>query len=166
MTTISWKVSFNPCPLFREQCTAASSLHIPFADLKVISTMLHNNHKEMSRWDLYENEVLSGNLEWGVLHTEKFFQQNSKLLEGKDSDFRLLKRLIVLVASDDEDVASVACFDIGEFVRHYPNGKLIAKQLGAKDAIMKLIEHDHSALQRQALHCVSKMMVQNWAAVR
>jgi V-type H+-transporting ATPase subunit H len=70
------------------------------------------------------------------------------------------------VKSHDEDVASVACFDIGEFVRHYPNGKMIAKQLGAKDAIMKLIEHENIELQRNALNSVSKMLVQNWEAVR
>jgi len=135
-------------------------------DLSILSKLLHYNYKEMSRWDLYVNEVMSGSLEWGILHTEKFFKQNCRQLEGKSGDFMLLKRLIVLVKSHDEDVASVACFDIGEFVRHYPNGKMIAKQLGAKDAIMKLIEHENIELQRNALNSVSKMLVQNWEAVR
>ena len=71
--------------------------HDYFSDLASLSKMLHNNFKEMSRWDIYENEVLSGNLEWGVLHTEKFFLQNCRQLEGKDGSFMLLKRLIVLV---------------------------------------------------------------------
>ena len=53
--------------------------------------------------------------------------------------------------------------DIGEFVRHYPNGKSIAKRLGAKDAIMRLLDHENIDLQRHALHSISKMMVQNWA---
>lgn len=135
-------------------------------DIKALNKLLHDNFKEMSRWDLYENEVMSGNLEFGILHTDKFFKQNCKLLEGKEGNFKLLKRLIVLTTSDDEEVASVACFDIGEFVRHYPNGKMIAKQLGAKDAIMRLIEHENIDLQQQALHCVSKMLVQNWESVR
>ena len=117
----------------------------------------------MSRWDIYENEVLNGNLKWGVLHSEKFFKENCRKLEGKDGNFHLLKRLIALTMSDDEDVVSVACYDIGEFVRHYPNGKSIAKRLGAKDAIMRLLDHENIDLQRQALHSISKMMVQNWA---
>lgn len=71
--------------------------------------------------------------------------------------------LVMLVAGDDEDVATIACYDIGEFVRHYPNGRAIAKRLGAKDIIMQLIEHDNEELRRHALSCVSKMMVQNWA---
>lgn len=119
----------------------------------------------MSRWDIYENEVISGNLEWGILHTEKFFVQNNRQLEGKDGNFNLLKRLILLVSHDDDDVAAVACYDIGEFVRHYPNGRLIAKQLGAKDAMMKLIGHENPDLQRHALQSVSKMLVQNWASM-
>ena len=69
----------------------------------------------------------------------------------------------MLAAGDDEDVAAVACYDIGEFVRHYPNGRAIAKRLGAKDIVMQLIEHENEDLKRQALQCVSKIMVQNWA---
>jgi len=135
-------------------------------DVKELNELLHANFKEMSRWDIYENEVLNGNLKWGVLHSDKFFRENCRKLEGKDGNFHLLKRLIALVVSDDEDVASVACYDIGEFVRHYPNGRSIAKRLGAKDAIMRLIDHENIDLQRHALHSVSKMMVQNWAAMQ
>jgi V-type H+-transporting ATPase subunit H len=134
-------------------------------DVAALNKLLQINYKEMSRWDLYVNEVMTGNLEWGVLHTQKFFQQNCMQFEGENGDFMLLKRLIILVDDDDDEVASVACFDIGEFVRHYPNGRMIAKQLGAKDAIMKLIGHENSELQRHALHSVSKMMVQNWGSL-
>lgn len=117
----------------------------------------------MSRWDIYEAEVESGNLSWGILHSEKFFRENCRQLEGSDGNFHLLKVLIALASSEDDEIASVACFDIGEFVRHYPNGRSIAKRLGAKEPIMGLIEHENPDLQRQALLCVSKMMVQNWS---
>lgn len=134
-------------------------------DLKVLNKLLHDNYKEMSRWDVYENEILSGHLEWGVLHSEKFFKEHCKKLEGKNGDFYLLKNLIVLVSSNDDEISAVACYDIGEFVRHYPNGRSIAKRLGAKDAIMRLIDNENVELQRHALQSVSKMMVQNWAAM-
>ena len=117
----------------------------------------------MSRWDVYENEVQSGYLQWGVLHSEQFFRENCRKFEGENNTFNLLKTLIVLVSSEDEEVASIACYDIGEFVRHYPNGRSIAKRLGAKHAVMNLIEHENTELQRHALQSVSKMMVQNWA---
>jgi hypothetical protein len=70
--------------------------------------------------------------------------------------------LIKLAHSSDEEIAAIACFDIGEFVRHYPNGKHIAKRLGARDVVMGLIEHEDAEVQRQALLCISKLLVQNW----
>jgi hypothetical protein len=70
--------------------------------------------------------------------------------------------LIKLAHSSDEEIAAIACFDIGEFVRHYPNGKHIARRLGARDVVMGLIEHDDMEVQRQALLCISKMLVKNW----
>ena len=71
--------------------------------------------------------------------------------------------LVALTASTDEEVQSIACYDIGEFVRHYPNGRAIARSLGAKDIVMKLVDHRSKEVQRHALTAVSKMMVQNWA---
>ena len=88
------------------------------------------------------------------------------MMEGTDGDFRLLKVLIALLSSDDEEVASIACYDIGEFVRYYPNGRAIAKRLGAKELVMPLIEHANVDLQRHALQCVSKIMVQHWEFVK
>jgi len=134
-------------------------------DLEVLYKLLHENFKEMSTWDVYLAEVQSGSLEWGILHTEKFFKENAKKFEGQDGDFFILKLLVALTASNDEEVQSIACYDIGEFVRHYPNGRAIARSLGAKDIVMKLVDHSNKELQRHALTAVSKMMVQNWAAV-
>jgi V-type H+-transporting ATPase subunit H len=136
-------------------------------DVDLLHKLLHDNYKEMSRWEVYKNEVESGHLQWGSTHTEAFFKENAKLMEGSDGDFHLLKVLIALLSSNrDEEVAAVACFDIGEFVRHYPNGRAIAKRLGAKELVMPLIEHENPELQRHALQCVSKIMVHNWEYVK
>jgi len=135
------------------------------ADLDVLHKLLHDNFKEMSRWDVYLAEVQSGSLEWGFLHTEKFFKENAKNFEGPDGDFFVVKLLVALTTSNDEEVQAIACYDIGEFVRHYPNGRAIARSLGAKDIVMKLVDHPNKELQRHALTAVSKMMVQNWASV-
>jgi V-type H+-transporting ATPase subunit H len=135
-------------------------------DIKVLHKLLADNFKEMSRWEVYKNEVESGHLQWGSTHTETFFKENAKMMEGKDADFKLVKVLISLLASSDEEIAAVACHDIGEFVRFYPNGRSIAKRLGAKELVMPLIEHDNAELQRHALQCMSKMMVQNWEYVK
>ena len=115
---------------------------------------------------MWKNEVETAQLEWGSTHTAAFFKENAKMMEGKDADFNLVKILIALIASKDENVAMIACFDLGEFCRHYPNGRMIAKRLGAKDVAMSLIEHDNPELQRHALTAVSKMMVNNWEHVK
>lgn len=135
-------------------------------DIKALHKLLADNYKEMTRWEVYKNEVESGHLQWGSTHTEAFFKENARMIEGKDSDFKLLKVLIALLSSKDDEIAAIACHDIGEFVRFYPNGRAIAKRLGAKELVMPLIEHENVDLQRHALQCVSKMMVANWEYVK
>jgi len=135
-------------------------------DMQTLHKLLGENYKEMSRWEVYKSEVESGHLRWGTVHTEPFFKENARMIEGTDGDFKLLKVLIALLGSKDDDVSAIACYDIGEFVRHYPNGRSIAKRLGAKELVMPLIEHENVEVQRHALQCVSKIMVQNWAFVR
>ena len=135
-------------------------------DVTSIHKLLQENYKEMSRWEVYKNEVESGHLQWGSVHTEAFFKENARMIEGPDGDFHLLKVLIALLSSKDEEVTAIACYDVGEFVRHYPNGRAIAKRLGAKDLVMPLIEHENPELQRHALQCVSKIMVNNWEYVK
>ena len=136
-------------------------------DVTTLHKLLHDNYKELSRWEVYKTEVESGHLQWGSCHTEAFFKENARMMEGKDGDFYLVKVLITLLSnSRDEEVAAIACYDIGEFVRHYPNGRSIAKRLGAKELVMALIESDSADLQRHALQCVSKIMVQNWEHVK
>lgn len=132
------------------------------ADIDALHALLADNFNDMTRWEVYQHEVKSGQLQWGSTHTDVFFKENARLMEGKDGDFNVVKILISLLTSKDEDVAAIACFDLGEFCRHYPNGRGIAKRLGAKELAMTLIEHDNPELQRHALQCVSKMMVQNW----
>jgi V-type H+-transporting ATPase subunit H len=135
-------------------------------DVHVLHKLLTENYKEMSRWEVYKNEVESGHLQWGSTHTEAFFKENGRMMEGSDGDFHLLRILIALLSSKDEEVAAIACYDIGEFVRFYPNGKAIAKRLGAKELVMALIEHENPELQRHALQCVSKIMVNHWEYVK
>jgi len=135
-------------------------------DIDGVYKLLVENYKDMSRWEVYKNEVEKGHLQWGSTHTEAFFKENARMMEGPDGDFRLLKVLITLLSSNDEEVVAIACYDIGEFVRFYPNGRSITKRLGAKELVMPLIESENVDLQRHALQCVSKLMVQNWEYVK
>merc|ERR1711907_376059 len=59
---------------------------------------------------------------------------------------------------------SIACYDLGEFVRFYPQGKQISKTLGAKEAVMELLvcEGLDGSVKDHALSACSKMLVDSW----
>jgi len=60
---------------------------------------------------------------------------------------------------------SIACYDLGEWARFYPNGRSLVKKLGGKDIVMGLIDSENPEVARNALQCVSKIMVTNWEFV-
>jgi hypothetical protein len=62
-----------------------------------------------------------------------------------------LQRLIKLAASDDEEVAAIACY-----------GRPVAKRLGVRNIVMHLMNSSNDELKRHALLCVSKLLAQNW----
>jgi len=133
-------------------------------DVEVLYNKLMQDYHELSSFMVYAQEVKSGSLKWGVCHTEKFWKENVREMEA--DDFKLLKALVALLNSKDELVIAIACYDIGEFVRFYPNGKHIVKHIGAKDTIMDLVEHQNAEVQRHALQCISKLMVNKWEFVK
>jgi len=77
-----------------------------------------------SSFDGYETEVKSGQLEWSPVHRSvQFWQENAPRLNEKNHE--LLRILIhLLEISRDPLVLCVASFDVGEYLRHYPRGKL------------------------------------------
>lgn len=93
------------------------------ADIVFLSEKLQESIVDLSSFDEYASEVKSGRLEWSPVHrSEKFWRENAARLTEKN--YELLKILIhILESSKDPIVLSVACYDIGEFVRHYPRGK-------------------------------------------
>ena len=135
-------------------------------DVEAVYDLVMANYRELSTFERWATEVTTKQLKWGskLVHCEKFWRENCKELEKHD--FALLKALIGLLDSMENEVVAVACYDIGEFVRFYANGKSIVRNLGAKDRIMALIEHDNMEVQREALQCVSKIMVNQWEYVR
>ena len=135
-------------------------------DVDAVYSILMNNYRELSTFERWAKEVESKKLKWGskLVHGEKFWRENAKELER--NDFALLKALILLLSSDDRECVQAACYDLGEFVRFYPNGKSIVKNLGAKDLVMAKIEDEDEDVQLQALQCMSKIMVNQWDMMR
>ncbi|CAL1270361.1 unnamed protein product [Larinioides sclopetarius] len=134
-------------------------------DLEFLTQTLQTSIQDLSSFDEYSTEVKSGRLEWSPVHnSEKFWRENTPRLNEKN--YELLKILIYLLeTSKDPLVLSVAAHDIGEYVRHYPRGKHIIEGLGGKQQVMHLLSHDDPNVRYQALLCVQKLMVHNWASL-
>lgn len=130
------------------------------SDVRNLFEILMKNYRDFSTYDRWVSEVKTGNLRWGIVHTEKFWRENAKLVEH--NDFELLKELIRLLSSDSATMIAVALYDLGEWTRFYPNGRGVVKSLGGKDQAMELIGHRDPTVQMHALQCISKVMVTNW----
>mmetsp|Transcript_58188 Transcript_58188/g.142269 ORF Transcript_58188/g.142269 Transcript_58188/m.142269 type:complete len:532 (+) Transcript_58188:308-1903(+) len=70
---------------------------------------------------------------------------------------------------DDEDeeeeifeTIAICLYDLGEFARFYPKGRVVAKKFGAKKHAMQYINHRRPDIQQESLLCVSKLLVHNW----
>lgn len=115
--------------------------------------------KEISSFDKYADEVLSGTLDWTLLHKQdKFWKANASNFVAKDC--AILKALVrILEHSTDERSLEVACHDVGKFIAHYPHARGFLKPLKVKSLVMKLMVHPDPAVQKQALMCTQKIML-------
>ncbi|GJQ73548.1 VhaSFD [Trypoxylus dichotomus] len=130
-------------------------------DIEFLSEKLQASVQDLSSFDEYATEIKSGRLEWSPVHKSKFWRENAQRLNEKN--YELLRILIHhLETSKDPLVLSVASFDIGEYVRHYPRGKHIIEQLGGKQLVMQLLAHEDPNVRYEALLAVQKLMVHNW----
>jgi len=132
------------------------------SDLEALLQAMAENLIDLSSWEKYKAEVLSGNLEWSPCHkSEKFWRENVHKFDEKN--FEILGVLVNLLRTSQNNlVLAVACFDIGEFIHFHPRGRAIVRSVGAKAHIMKLMTAEDAELQKQALLCVQKLMVVNW----
>ncbi|KAL5234808.1 hypothetical protein ACI65C_002218 [Semiaphis heraclei] len=131
-------------------------------DIQFLNEHLQASVQDFSSFDGYETEVKSGQLEWSPVHRSvQFWQENAPRLNEKNHELlRILMHL--LETSKDPLVLCVASFDIGEYLKHYPRGKLIIEQLGGKHLFMQLLSHDNPNVRYEALLVVQKLMVHNW----
>lgn len=132
------------------------------SDVEFLTERLQTSVQDLSSFDEYATEIKSGRLEWSPVHkSAKFWRENAQRLNEKN--YELLRILIHLLdTSRDPLVLSVASFDIGEYVRHFPRGKHVIEQLNGKQLVMQLLGHDDPNVRYEALLAVQKLMVHNW----
>jgi V-type H+-transporting ATPase subunit H len=144
-------------------------------NIKHIEETLEKNVDDLTSWDKYRNEVLASQLEWSPPHKSvKFWQENHSKFE--EDDYLLLRKLKeILENNHDLKVLCIACWDIGEFVRVHPHGKLISKTLELKTPVMRILteaeknrdpgqndDEDAQKLAKEALTALQKLMITNW----
>jgi V-type H+-transporting ATPase subunit H len=130
-------------------------------DLKEVSDTLESHIDEITSFDDFRQEVLSGHLEWSPVHqSEKFWKEN--LSKFEQNNFYILRELIALLDSDIAQTKAIACHDLGQFVRYYPRGKRLIEDLGAKVKIIELMDFNNEEVRKHALLCTQKIMIQNW----
>lgn len=133
-------------------------------DIICVRDSLLKNFRELSSLERYEKELKSKQLTKGHLHTEKFWREHVQ--EFEKENFLLIRQLVEMLGdADNVDSIAIACYDLGEFVRFYPTGKAVCKNLEVKEALMPLLENQNENVKKEALLAVSKMMVDNWEHV-
>mmetsp|Transcript_4015 Transcript_4015/g.9457 ORF Transcript_4015/g.9457 Transcript_4015/m.9457 type:complete len:481 (-) Transcript_4015:424-1866(-) len=115
---------------------------------------------QLSTFEKYTTEVMSGQLQKSAVHNETFWRKNNTLFE-KES-YRHIRKLVELLDSKEEETLEMACYDLGEFARFHPDGRSIVTRMGAKNKIMRLMVGTREAVAKQALLCIQKLMVSNW----
>ena len=89
--------------------------------LKVVLDVLNANYDVLTSFDLYVKELETGLLHAGPRHTDEFWKENVRAFELED--FKLIKKLIECLGSEDVDTVCIACHDLGAFACYYPNGR-------------------------------------------
>lgn len=130
---------------------------------------LDRDVKILSSFEKYAQEAESGTLGWGPVHTETFWKRNANKFE--QDGYALLKHVVSLVRdSTHPETIAVACYDLGEFGRFYPEGRRIVETLDGKDYIMQRLQEDHSLkgyeqVRKHALLAIQKLLVANWEMI-
>jgi len=127
--------------------------------IKKVKQAIDITVKEVSNFDRYLQELDTGTLSWGALHTSKFWAENCSSLNK--SVVEKLKK--VLDNARDKQSMAVACNDLGEIAVFHKEGKSWIQETGAKSDVMKRMENeDDKILRREALLCCQKIMLNKW----
>lgn len=133
-------------------------------DLAYVKNILSVRLEQMSSYEQYKSELYSGQLSFdNPAHLlEEFWKENAeKLTEHNNAD---LVQLVSLLQRKDADASTlaVACSDMGKFVHHMDGGRRRADALGAKAAIMQLVEHADDNVKYYALQALAVLVSTSW----
>ena len=82
----------------------------------------------------------------------------------------MITKLAELLKDDKSQNQAIACYDLGEFCRFYPRGRMyfqsyfrVLESLHIKELIMEKARYSsEKSVREQALLALQKLMIQNW----
>lgn len=132
-------------------------------DISFLQEELSKVLQNLSSFDEYHSEIVSGKLEWSPSHqSELFWKQNCHRFAEKDNE--ILKSLTrILCTSTSNQVLSIACHDVGQYIKFCPSARDVLQSLGTKQQIMQLMNHPDSDVRYNAIMAVQKYMANIWS---
>ena len=126
----------------------------------------NENQQVFSSIDRFRTQVLRKQLRWGPCHTEEFWKENFILFDNADN-----LKLIGILANDcleegvENRIKAVACHDLGEFARFFPNGKTIVDRHNVKSKMTYLMQSKmaSSEVKKEAITCYQKILMNSWS---
>lgn len=134
--------------------------------LEDLFSYFEENQKVYSSIEKFKKQVDRKQLRWGPCHTEKFWQENAFQFDISDN-LKLIDKLVVdCLASDDDTVKAVACFDLGEFSKYYKPGKLYLDKYNIRFKMTELMgNYNVSAeVKKEAITCYQKLLMGSWSS--
>ena len=128
--------------------------------LEKLHEYFDENLKVYSSIDKLRSQVNRKQLRWGPCHTEKFWAENAFMFDIGEN-LHLIDIIVKdCLSSPDDNVKAVACFDLGEFSRCYPNGKQFLDNLEVRKRMSELLADVKvsAEVKKEAITCYQKLL--------
>jgi V-type H+-transporting ATPase subunit H len=134
--------------------------------LEALEEFFQENHQQFSSIDKLRKQVDRVQLRWGPVHTEEFWQLNCIQFDNAEN-LSIIDKLANDCLADkvDNKIKAIACFDLGEFARFFPQGKTILDNHSVRLKMTKLMQSSKSSseVKKEAITCYQKLLMNSWA---
>ena len=99
--------------------------------MEELEKVLNENYKVLkyanynylcSSYEKFKKQLTLGVMKWGPVHNDTFWSEHVMLCE--ENDFDPIKQLVILLDNGNDLTKAVACYDLGQFARYHPYGRL------------------------------------------
>lgn len=131
--------------------------------LERVAKKSESSVKEATSLDKFKREVESGSLDWTRVHTDDSFWR-AHVHDLEEDDWGPVRGLLQLLTSSSSSskTLQVAAHDLGCFAQYHPRGRNVLTDIGAKDAVVKIMAHTDPEVRKHALLASQKILVSRW----